>query len=352
MKSLNQEGEGFNSRPARALWFEGERVASLREEEVHAPGLGQVYVQALHSLVSAGSELNLYRGEGNLPSLLLPNAAGTLPFPVKFAYQVVGRVEAAGQGSFAPGDRVFCVHPHQERFTMQAAAPFVYKLPEHLDNERASFLGMFSVALQVHLTTPTHPGDCVVVAGLGLIGTFAAYLARLSAGKLIVIDPIAARRERAKWIGADACVSPEEAPDAILRLSKGRGADLYIETSGAPAALQSAINSTGNLATICVAAWYGTRRVTLSLSPEFHLRGHRIVSVWVGELGGDAAARWDWERKMEVCSDYLSRLDVSNLISHRVPFERAPEAYSLLDKNPAEALAVMLDYDQATNHTR
>ncbi len=44
-------------------------------------------MRAITSLVSAGSEMNLYRGEGNLPDLLLPTARGTLPFPIKFAYR-------------------------------------------------------------------------------------------------------------------------------------------------------------------------------------------------------------------------------------------------------------------------
>src|SRR3546814_12834455 len=60
-----------------------------------APGAGEIRVRAIHSMVSPGSEMNVYRGEGNLPSVPLPTMAGTLPFPIKFGYQVVGRVEAA-----------------------------------------------------------------------------------------------------------------------------------------------------------------------------------------------------------------------------------------------------------------
>lgn len=51
---------------ARAMWFEAPRTAALREEQVPPPGPYEVQVRAIHSLVSAGSVLNLYRGEGNL----------------------------------------------------------------------------------------------------------------------------------------------------------------------------------------------------------------------------------------------------------------------------------------------
>ena len=84
---------------ARAVWFESQCVAALREEEAPTPGAEEIRVRALHSLISAGSEMTLYRGEGNLPSLLLPTCAGELPFPFKFGYQVVGEVETAGERS-------------------------------------------------------------------------------------------------------------------------------------------------------------------------------------------------------------------------------------------------------------
>jgi threonine dehydrogenase-like Zn-dependent dehydrogenase len=37
-------------------------------------------------------------------------------------------------------------------------------------------------------------------------------------------------------------------------------------------------------------------------------------------------------------------LDADALITHRVPFERAAEAYELIDRHPDEALRVVLTY--------
>jgi hypothetical protein len=54
---------------AQALWFVGPRQAELREEEVRTPTATQVQVKSICSLSSAGSELNFYRGEGNLDHL-------------------------------------------------------------------------------------------------------------------------------------------------------------------------------------------------------------------------------------------------------------------------------------------
>jgi threonine dehydrogenase-like Zn-dependent dehydrogenase len=326
---------------ARALWFEGPRQAALRLEELPPPAENEIQVRTIHSLVSAGSELNLYRGEGNLPDLLLPTARGRLPFPLKFAYQTVGEVTSAGtQSGLVGGEKVFATHPHQDLFNVPAGMFTI--IPEGTDLLRAQFTCMFGVSLQILLQRPVRPGEVVAVSGLGVIGSFAAFLSRLSAGRLILIDPLASRRDRASWIGADALVAPDDAAEAISMLSEGRGVDLFIETSGAPAALQIAISNTAVLGTIAVAAWYGTRTVNLTLSPEFHLRSLKIIGIHVFNLDEDN--RWAAPRKFSTSLDFLNRIDVNRLVTHRIPFNCAPDAYRLLDEHPTETLAVLLQH--------
>jgi threonine dehydrogenase-like Zn-dependent dehydrogenase len=201
---------------------------------------------------------------------------------------------------------------------------------------------MHNIALQTHLQRPVRPGEVVAVSGLGLIGDFAAALARRTAGKLILIDPLPFRRDKAAWIGADAVVGPEDAEEAIRSLSGGRGADYFIETSGAPPALQTAINNTAVLGTVAVAAWYGTRPVTLSLSPDFHLNSIKIISIHAFHLDEDN--RWDRERIDLTSLDFLKSIDVEPLISHRIPFDDAPRAYRELDQNTGQTLGVLLTY--------
>ena len=328
---------------ARALWFEGPKLAVLRDEEARAPGSGEIRVRALHSMVSPGSEMNVFRGEGNLPSVPLPTMAGTLPFPIKFGYQVVGKVESAGEGSgFAPGDLVFCAHPHQDVFTMPAV--FGVKLPSDIDTLRAGFMNMCTVALRTVHEAPVRVGEVVALSGLGIIGSLTAHLVRKTAAKLILVDPAPERRDRAAWIGADAVVDPSQVASVVAELSQGRGVDSFIETSGAPPALQTAINNTGERGNVVVPAWYGTRPVSLSLSPEFHLRALHIRSVFVGSVGGDELARWPDARRFETALDIVKGIDPVHLVSQRLPFERAADAYRLLDENPGQAPAVILDY--------
>jgi threonine dehydrogenase-like Zn-dependent dehydrogenase len=288
--------------------------------------------------------MNLYRGEGNLPDLaMFPTASGQLPFPLKFGYHEIGEVRAAGEGtSLSRGDRVLCFHPHQSVFTL--SEQFASKIPADLAPERAAFGALFGVALNACMTTPPVIGDCVAVSGLGVVGTLTAALARRTATRLVLVEPSEERRRRAEWIRADAIVDPADAADAIADLTDGRGVDLYFEASGAPPALQAAIRTTAMEGTVTVPAWYGTRPVTLSLSPEFHLRRLKLIST--GPFPAPQfAPRWNQDRLREVAWQQLEELDVDRtLITHWVPFASAPNAYKLLDDPSAETLAVLLQH--------
>ena len=288
----------------------------------------------------------MYRGE--LPAeddLGLETCEGTFGFPVKYAYQVVGEVvEAGGDARFKPGQIVFARHPHQDYFTIRSDGWLVLPVPDGLSPERAVFVNLLEVALNCHLDVPVRFGDVVVVYGQGVVGSLAAQLARRTAGTLIVVDPIAARRDNALAWGADGAFAPADASAAITDLTGRRGADICIEATGAPSALQAAILSTGQEGTIAVVSFFGTRQVPLVLSPEFHYRRLRIVSSQVSSLGSGLQPRWSRERRSAVAFELLGSDWLVTHVSHEVPFSRAPEAYSVLDAAPDEAMGIVLRY--------
>ncbi len=120
--NTNSPLERPGTRTARGLWFTAARRAELIEEPVKKPSGTEVTVRAIASLVSAGTEMLVYRGE--LPAeddLGLETCAGNFGFPVKYAYQVVGEViEAGPEARFKPGQRLFVRHPHQDLFTVRS----------------------------------------------------------------------------------------------------------------------------------------------------------------------------------------------------------------------------------------
>ncbi len=129
-------------------------------------------------------------------------------------------------------------------------------------------------------------------------------------------------------------------------MTAGRGADVVIEASGAPAALQQAIDCAAIQGTVVVASWYGTKPVSLLLGGAFHRGRVRIISSQVGMIDPGLAPRWTSERRRDLAASLLADVPLAGLITHRIPFSRAADAYRLVDTHPEEVLQVVLDYGE------
>jgi len=327
---------------SRAVWFVGPRQIDLREAPVRAPEPGEITVRATRSLISAGTEMLVYRGDTTPGDRMPPNSEGTFPFPTKYGYQTVGEVIAVGEDSgFAVGDRVFTRHPHQDYFTIEARPEYVVRLPDEVGDDAATFLNLTRVALTGVLDVPVKVGEIAVVFGQGIVGMMCARIANLNAGATIVVDRFEKRRQLALDYGMRAAVEPQDVKEAVQELSNGRGADVIYEASGAPPALQAAIEIAADRGDIVAISLYGKHEVPLRLAPEFHFRRLRITSSQATDQ-----ARWDWARRTEASLGLLGRLDVSDMVSRTVEFSDAASAYDLVDRDPANVLGVILDYGE------
>ncbi len=332
---------------ARALWLTAPRTAAFRGAEAPPPGPGQVRVRALASAVSHGTEMLVYRGEvpHDLP-LDLPTLAGGFAFPIKYGYASVGRVTDVGADvrRLAPGDAVFVLHPHQSAYVVPATMPV--RLPDGLDPLVGVFTAHVETAVNILLDTPLHLGETALVFGQGTVGLLVSQLLKRAGARYVIgVDPLERRRDLARAVGVDVALSPDDdLPARLHALTGGRGADLAIEVSGAPAALQAAIDAVAVEGTVVVASWYGTKPVTLTLGGHFHRGRVRLRSSQVGRLNPDLAPRWDYARRTETVVELLPQLHLAELVSHRFPFAQAPEAYQLLDAHPGETVQVVLTY--------
>src|SRR5262249_61673792 len=84
-----------------------------------------------------------------------PMMGGAFPFPVKYGYATVGRVEA-GPAELV-GRVVFSLHPHQDVFTLPAAA--VHAVPEDGPPARAVLAANMETALNGGWDGAPGPGD-------------------------------------------------------------------------------------------------------------------------------------------------------------------------------------------------
>jgi 2-desacetyl-2-hydroxyethyl bacteriochlorophyllide A dehydrogenase len=330
---------------ATAVWFPHARAVEIRDEPVPEPGLEDVRVRAVLSALSQGTERLVYRGEvdESLP-LDLPTLAGSYGFPVKFGYASVGRVTGTGRDvrGIGEGDLVFALHPHQSDYVVPAS--LVHHLPDGITPDQGVFLANLDTAVNVVLDAHPRFGETVAVFGQGVVGLLVTQVVRRAGAQVIAIDPSQIRRDTAERCGAQTILATGDAT-LLHALTAGRGVDLAIEASGNAQALQQAIDAVAAEGTVVVCSWYGDKPVTLDLGGNFHRGRVRIVSSQVGRLGPALTPRWDRDRRLAVAMDLLPDLVVSDLITHRIPFAHAAEAYDILDRGSDETVQVVLTYD-------
>ena len=84
------------SEQAQALWYVGPGKAEIRAESVPPPAPGEVRVRAVASALSRGTERLIFSGlvpESEYDRMRAPFMGGAFPYPVKYGYAMVGRIE-------------------------------------------------------------------------------------------------------------------------------------------------------------------------------------------------------------------------------------------------------------------
>lgn len=331
-----------------ALYFDGDRTVERRAVDVGEPEDDELLIGASVSAISPGTELLVYRGD--VPDSLSVDPTidaldGQFDFPLQYGYALVGTVEGIGDDvdGWSVGDRAFAFAPHQTRVTVGAdkAVP----LPPSLPSAHAGLLPTVETAVNLVLDGEPAVGERVVVFGAGPVGLATAHvLAGFPLDELVVVEPIERRRELARSVGADTVIEPAVAGSHF----EGRcppGADLAIELSGRPETLDDAIDAVGYGGRIVLGSWYGTKRAPVNLGGAFHRNDVTIQASQVSTVAPERRGRWSADRRLDVAIDRLLGLDADPLITHRIPFDRAEEAYRLLD-DETDALQVLLTYDR------
>jgi NADPH:quinone reductase-like Zn-dependent oxidoreductase len=325
---------------ANALWYVGNGRAELREEEVAAPREGEVRVRALFGALSRGTERLVYFGRvpaSEHQRMRSPHMGGAFPFPVKYGYAVVGRVDSsAGQLC----DRiVFCLHPHQSVFTVPAAA--VAPVPPDVPPARAVLAANMETALNAVWDGGPGPADRIAVVGGGLVGMLVAYLCvRLPGAEVTVVDLAASRAACARAIGAR-FASPENAP---------ADCDLVFHASATSAGLATALRIAGEEAGIVELSWYGSGEVAAPLGEAFHARRLRLLSSQVGKVAPSRRPRWSAGRRLAAALSLLDDAVLDCLISSPIAFEELPVRLSAILAPQSDIICQLIRYPAAVEH--
>jgi predicted dehydrogenase/threonine dehydrogenase-like Zn-dependent dehydrogenase len=364
------------------------RTGETTVQEVPIPQLkpGMALIKTAISLVSAGTERMLVdfasksllgkvrsrpdlarqvidkaRREGLLTSV--ESAFNRLDQPLALGYSSAGTISALGEGlqGFKVGQRVACGGGGYAVHAEYALVPhnLIVEIPPEVDFESAAFTTLGAIALHGFRLARPALGEQVTVIGLGLLGLLTVAIANAAGCRVLGLDLDPERVKLAEGMGAHAAVSRDEAEQAALSLSRGRGSDIVLicadTSSSDPVELAGDIaRDRGRVVAIGAVGLQIPRKVYYEKELSFinsrsYGPGRYDSSYEEGGLDYPIGyVRWTEGRNFEAFLDLLSsgRVDVKPLITHRFSIHQAPSAYQLITgESSSTSLGVLLTYD-------
>ncbi|MFI6932522.1 L-idonate 5-dehydrogenase [Streptomyces sp. NPDC050287] len=339
--------------PMKAVVVHGAGDLRIDRRDRPVPGPGEVLL-ALEWGGICGSDIAYWK----------KGASGTasLAHPLVLGHEVAGRIAALGDGvtglqegqavtvhpARLVGDGVLPeriagrtnLHPSVRYFGSAAfephtdggfseyrtvPAPQIRPLPDGVDTQQGALAEPLAVALHAVGRVPQLRGRTVLVNGCGPIGSLVVAAARYrGAGRIVAADLASSSLAVARAMGAD------ETRD----LSGGDGlpeeVDVVFEASGAPAALGPVLRATARGGTL---VQVGNLPGTAAQAVLGDLVTREIT--WIGSY-----------RFVDEIDDALRALadglDVTPLITHRFPLDRAEEALTVAADPGSGSSKVML----------
>jgi L-iditol 2-dehydrogenase len=212
----------------------------------------------------------------------------------------------------------------------------LHRVPESISFEEAALTEPFCVGHNALVDrVRVSAGDTVLVIGPGPIGLIALQFARLCGASqtiLVGIDADSKRMDiamKAGWAGSIINAQKENAVDAVMKLTKGNGADVVADCAGNSAALLTALDSVKRLGQIVKVGW-GPAPFNHSLDTLL-----RKSAMLTGTFGHN----WhNWEAVLKLFS--MGKLDPRSLITDVLPLSKWHEAFERIEAR--EAIKIVL----------
>jgi 2-desacetyl-2-hydroxyethyl bacteriochlorophyllide A dehydrogenase len=333
---------------APAIVFVEPKRIEIREMELLEVGPDQIGIRTVFSGISQGTERWALTGRyGHWDRDYSAN------YPCSPGYQAAGVVEVAGSNvaELKVGDHVFTMGTH---FTdpnhkypgpcqashsgyLVAEASQVWRVQPEVDLAGASLFHMAGVSRHGVRLSQVREGELVAVIGLGMIGQMSAQAARRAGARVIATDLIATRVEAAGKYSADRAVDANaESLEDVVREENQAGADVVIDTTGDHRMFDRCLGLIRREGRIAMQGYYPDP-ISIDFHPT-HIQ-RPLVAFPCG---------WDDEFNGELADDMATgRIAIDPLITHRIPFRDAPEAYDLVVEHPERSLGMVFDWTGA-----
>lgn len=319
----------------RKIVFTAINQAELLTETVPQMKADEVLVDTFVTTISSGTERANITGD---PYVTVASAEPCVKFPRTAGYSASGVVRAVGERvvSVRVGDRVAL--SWSKHTNLQVLKEKNVHLIEH---ENVSF----AAAALTHIATfpmaairkcRLEMGESAVVMGLGILGLLAVQLLRAAgAVPVIVVDPIAERREKALRLGADYALDPFAADftERVKELTHG-GVKVAIEVTGNGQALNQVLDCMAKFGRV---ALLGCTRHS-DFTVDYY---HKVHGPGISLIGAHTAARPDAESAagywthhddamafLRLCAS--GRINADAIIEETHTPEKAPEIFQRL----------------------
>ncbi len=165
-------------------------------------------------------------------------------------------------------------------------------------------------------------GATLAVFGQGPVGLSATMLGAAMGARVIAVDVVDDRLERAKAFGAEAIVNAgSDDPVAAIHDLTGGGADYGIECSGVPDASAAAVKSMRTWGTVCFVGM-GSKPATYDVTNDIIRKQLTLLGSWTFSAAGQRD-----------CAAFVAErnLPVDELFTHSFALDEARAAYELFD---------------------
>ena len=342
--------------PMRAAVYYNNNDVRLELRPVPEIGPGETLVKIHASGICGSDVLEWYR---------VPKA------PIVLGHEVAGEVVGVGEGvtCVTVGDRVVVSHHvpcntcryclsgnhtachtlHTTNFYPGGFAEYVrvpalqtdrgiLHIPDGVSYEDASFTEPLACVVRAQVRAGVRPGSTVLVIGSGISGLLHIRLAlALGAGRVFATDVSHYRLDWATRSGATAVFNGIEAgenlPQLLRDANDGNLADLVILGTGAPSAIDQGIACLDNGATFIV---FAVPAPGVDHPMPLNDLWRREVAIRTAY----GAAPADLAMALELIAS--GRVKVDDMITHRLPLERAQEGFKLV-ADAGESVKVVLE---------
>ena len=207
----------------------------------------------------------------------------------------------------------------------------IWKLDDRIPRDFGSLYDPFGNAVHTVLSGPI-AGQTVAVTGCGPIGLFAIAVAKAcGASHIIAIEPNASRRNLASQMGAHTLLDPtaDDVEARVHNITHQNGVDVLLEMSGHPSAIAQGfrILRMGGRASLL---GIPSRPVELDLANAVIFKGATVHGI------NGRKMYETWFQMEALLRD--SAIDLSPVITHRLPLTRFDEAMHLLESGEASKI--------------